>query len=795
MKFSEHWLKQFVNTKLSASEIADTLTFAGLEVDNVESIKPDIKKIVVGKIIEINPHPKADRLRICQVDVGKSRALKIVCGADNAEKGIKVATALVGAKLPSGLIIKKAQLRGEDSSGMLCSAAELGFENDSEGLFILDKEARIGSDILDVLHLDDHVIEIDLTPNRGDCLSLLGIAREMNALTKATLKQNKINKVGNTSKKKIGVTVSAGKLCPRYVGRVIEGINPDAHTPVWMQERLRRSGLRSLGPVVDVTNYVMLELGQPMHGFDLDKISGGIKILASKGKQKLKLLDETTVAIPEGTLLISDKSGPLAIAGIMGGSASAVTNNTKNIFLESAFFSPDAITGRARLMGKHTDSSHRFERGVDPCLQRTAIERATALLISIVGGKPGPVVEKVSKNNLPKSVRVSLKHKKLESILGIKIPAAKVARILKSLGMKVTSSQSGWSVVAPSYRFDIKHDVDLVEEVIRIYGYDKIPVVPFALSAKPESITENEINPRLLADILVDRDYQEVITYSFIDRKSQDLFANGEYVAENVAVLKNPISDALAVMRSSLWPGLVQAIIYNQNRQQSRLRFFETGHCFFRKGKEFQEINRIAGAITGDVYQEQWGTKTRNVDFFDMKGDLEAILGKTGELPSFEFEHGVHSALHPGKTAKITKNGKNIGWLGELHPDLAAKYSLETTIILFELDISAVLRRKAIEYRQLSKYPSIRRDISILVDEQLAVKNVFEVINQAGGKWLLNLELFDEYRGEGIDSGRKSLSLGLTLQESSRTLKEEEVETVMARVLGALEAELGAKLR
>ena len=791
MKFSEHWLKQFVGTKLSASEIADTLTFAGLEVDNIESIKPDIKKIVVGKIIEITPLPNADRLRVCRVDVGKSRPLTIVCGANNAEKGIKAPIALVGAKLPGGLTIKKTQLRGQDSFGMLCSATELGFESDSEGLLILDKETRIGASILDALHLDDHVIEVDLTPNRGDCLSVFGIAREMNALTNARLKQKKINKVRVSSKKKIGVTITAGKLCPRYVGRVIEDIDPTARTPLWMQERLRRSGLRSLGPVVDVTNYVMLELGQPMHGFDLDKINGGIKILASKGKQKLRLLDETTTIIPEGTLLISDKSGPLAIAGIMGGFASAVTSSTKNIFLESAFFSPDAVTGRARLMGKHTDSSHRFERGVDPCLQKTAIERATALLILIVGGKPGPVIEKISRNNLPKPVRVSLKQKKLESVLGIKIPATRVVRLLKSLGMKVTSSKSGWSVVVPSYRFDIKQDVDLIEEVIRVYGYHKIPEVPFALSAQPESITESKINPRQLADILVERDYQEVISYSFIDRYLQELFTPDE----NAVVLKNPISDSMAVMRTSLWPGLIETVIYNQNRQQSRLRFFETGHCFFRKGKEFQEISRIAGAITGGIFHEQWGTQTRNADFFDMKGDLEAIFGKTGELHSFEFETAVHPALHPGKTAKITKNGTNIGWLGELHPDIAAKLSLETTIILFELDISAVLRRKTIKYRQLSKYPSIRRDISIIVDEHLAVKNVFQVVNQAGGKWLLNLELFDEYRGEGIDSGRKSLSLGLTLQESSRTLKEEEVETVMARVLSALEAELGAKLR
>lgn len=793
MKFSEHWLKQMVNTKLSAKKIAETLTFAGLEVESLEYIKPKkIKKIVVGKIVDITAHPNADRLRICKVDVGKNKPLQIVCGASNAEKGLKVPTALVGATIANEQTIEKSQLRGVDSFGMLCSAAELGIENSAEGLLVLDKQAKIGADIIDTLHLDDYVIEVDLTPNRGDCLSVLGIAREISALTGAKLKQKIISKVRTASKKKISVSVSASKQCPRYVGRVIENINSSASTPVWMQERLRRSGLRSLGPVVDVTNYVMLEMGQPMHGFDLDEIKGGIKVLRSKDKQKLKLLDDLTVTIPPDTLVIADKNGPLAIAGIMGGSASAVTNDTKNIFLESAFFAPDAIAGKARTLAKHTDSSHRFERGVDPCLQRKAIERATELLVSIVGGKPGPVVEKVAKNHLPKSPRLNLKQEKLESVLGIKIPVANVTKIFKSLGMKVTSGKSAWSVSAPSYRFDVKHDVDLIEEVIRVYGYHNIPEVPFAIPAKAETITENKVNSRQLTDLLVGRGYQEVVTYSFIDQNIQNLFSP----EVKALPLVNPISDSLAVMRTSLWPGLITSIIYNQNRQQTRLRFFETGHCFFHKGaKKYQEKNLIAGAITGLAMPVQWGAEGRQTDFFDMKGDLEALLGITGETSSYDYESAIHPALHPGKTAKISKNGKNIGWIGELHPNIAAKLDLETTIILFEIDISAVLRRNDIKYRQISKFPSIRRDISILVDEQLEVKKVFEVINQAGGNWLLNLELFDVYRGEGIDSGRKSLSLGLTLQESSRTLKEEEVETVMAQVVAALEAELGAKLR
>lgn len=793
MKISEHWLKQMVNTKLSAQEIAGTLTFAGLEVESLESTKPGkIKKIVVGKIIDISAHPNADRLCICQVDVGMKKPLKIVCGASNAKKGIKVPTALVGAILSNDQAIKKTQLRGVDSFGMLCSAEELGIEDNSEGLLILDHDASIGADIIESLHLDDYVIEVDLTPNRGDCLSVLGIAREISASTGAKLKQQKITKVRNSSKKKISVSVSAGKQCPGYVGRVIENIDSSASTPMWMQERLRKSGLRSLGPVVDVTNYVMLEIGQPLHGFDLDKISGGIKVLKSKGKHKLKLLDESTVTIPEDTLVIADKKGPLAIAGIMGGSASAVTNDTKSIFLESAFFTPDAIAGKARILGKHTDSSHRFERGVDPCIQRNAIERATELLISIVGGEPGPIVEKFSRNNLPKPARLSLKHEKLESVLGIKISSAKVVKIFESLGMKVTSKKSGWSVVAPSYRFDIKHDVDLIEEVIRVYGYHNIPEVPFAIKAKPETIAESRINPRLFADILVDRGYQEVITYSFIDQNLQSLFSP----EDKAAILTNPISDAMSVMRTSLWPGLIQTIIYNQNRQQTRLRFFETGHCFFQKGaRNFQEKNLMAGAITGSALPVQWGVESREADFFDMKGDLEAIFGKTGEINAYDYVSAKHSALHPGKAASITRDGEKIGWIGELHPNIVAELDLETTIILFEIGISAVLRRNDIKYRQISRFPSIKRDISILVDEQLEVKKVFEVINQAGGKWLLNLELFDVYRGEGIDSGRKSLSLGLTLQESSRTLNEEEVENVMTRVIAALGAELGAKLR
>jgi len=794
MKFSEHWLKQFVNTRLPASEIAGMLTFAGLEVDGVEHVRSKITKIVVGKIVDIKPHPKADRLKVCQVNVGKKKLLQIVCGASNAEKGLKVPTALVGASyIKAGVLEKivKTQIREIDSFGMLCSAAELGIEDVSKGLLVLDKQTRVGADISDILPLDDHVVDVDLTPNRGDCLSVLGIAREMRALTGGRMINKSIPSIRNSSKKKISVSVTADKLCPRYTGRVIENINPEAITPAWMQLRLTRSGLRSLGPVVDVTNYVMLEMGQPMHGFDLDKISGGIKVISSKGKQKLDLLDDSSVTIPEGTLLIADKNGPLAIAGIMGGNASAVTSQTKNIFLESAFFTPDAIAGKARTLGKHTDSSHRFERGVDPGMQRIAIERATELLLAITGGEPGPIQEKISTKYLPKAVVVKLSSQKLESVLGVKISPAKVTKILQSLGMKVQTSKSGWAAVPPSYRFDIKHDVDLIEEIIRVYGYDKIPEKASSIEARPARISEKEVNPRNLSDTLASRGYLEVVTYSFIDKNIQELFSPDS----TPATLVNPISESMSAMRTSLWPGLITTVIYNQNRQQTRLRFFETGHCFFMKGKTFSEKNMIAGVVTGQAWPVQWGVAAREVDFYDMKGDLEALLSKTGDLAAFQFITVKHPALHPGKTAAITSNGKKVGLIGQLHPKIAAKLGIETTIILFEIDIFAVLRRNNIKFQQISKYPSIRRDISILVDESIEVKMVFGVISQACGKWLVNLELFDEYRGEGIDSGRKSLSLGLTLQESSRTLKEEEVETVMARVIAALEAKVGARLR
>lgn len=791
MKFSEIWLRQRVSPKLDTKGLASLLTMAGLEVGSVEPVATVSKKIVAGRIETIEVHPDADRLTVCQVNVGKKSLLQIVCGASNAQKGLKVPVALVGATLASGMEIKKAALRGIESNGMLCSAAELGLAESSDGLLVLDDNAIPGADINEVLALADNIIEIDLTPNRGDCLGVDGIAREVSALSGMSIKPLKIPPVKTTSRKKITVTLTAKKECPHYVGRVIENIDPSAATPVWMQERLRRSGLRSLGPVVDVTNYVLLELGQPMHAFDLAKIAGGIKVVKAKSKHKLALLDGSTADVVPGTLLISDNKRPLALAGIMGGADSAVSVETQDIFLESAFFLPEAIAGRARSMGLHTDSSHRFERGVDPLLQKRAIDRATELLLSIVGGNAGPVIEKKVVAAMPKRQSVSLRYAKLQQVLGLKLTNARVQTILKRLGMKITATANGLRVTPPSYRFDIEREVDLIEEVIRVHGYHHVPEHAPRIAVHSDIAPELEVGDHRLRRILVARDYQEVITYSFIDPKLASLI---EPDIKPLA-LANPISGDMAVMRTSLWPGLLQALQYNQNRQQNRVRLFELGRCFITNGKGIDEIKRLSGAVSGLAAPKQWGQHEREVDFFDAKADLAALMAHLDAVAMIDYAAAEHPALQPGQTAKISQNGSEIGIIGRLHPRIQAELSLDQSVILFELTISALNSHKILKFRSISRFPAIRRDIAVVVDISVPAAYIEEVATKAGGGLLEKLELFDDYRGEGIDSGRKSLALGLTLQDSSRTLKEVEVEKIISRVVVALEQELGAELR
>ena len=792
MKFSEQWLREWVSPKLDTAGLAERFTLAGLEVAAVEPAAPPLKKIVVGRILSVAPHPGADRLRLCRVDVGQARPLNIVCGAANAAPGMKVPVARVGAVLADGRTLHKTEIRGEPSHGVLCSAAELGLEESSAGLLELGADTVIGESIEKALALDDRVIEVELTPNRGDCLSIAGLARELAALTGARLKPPRWRAAPVRSRRRLPVTLAAAGDCPRYAGRVIEGIDAGAPTPLWMRERLRRSGLRSLGPVVDVTNYVMLELGQPMHAFDLDKLKGGIRVQRARRPLELSLLDGATVEVPAGSLLIADQRGPLALAGIMGGSGSAVSGNTQNIFLESAFFAPEAIAGRARELGLQTESSHRFERGVDPGLQRRALDRATGLLLDIVGGRAGPVTEASRASALPKRPLVPLDHGRLQELAGVSLPARRVEQILKRLGMGLRAGARGWRVRPPGYRFDIAREVDLVEEVIRVHGYEQVPeAVPrVELSGPPEPAAARPARLQRLKHLLVDRGYHEIISYSFVDPALQAL-ADPE---ARPLRLSNPISAEMAVMRTSLWPGLWQALSYNRNRQQSRMRFFEQGRCYHSLDPARGEVEMIAGAASGSALPRQWGAADRPVDFFDVKADVEALLDQAG-YGEVRFRAARHPALHPGQSAEILAGGGRAGWLGALHPELVAKLELDAPVILFEIPVNPSINKELIRFQPASRFPAIRRDLALVVDIRTPVQQVMDLVGETAGRWLVDLQLFDDYRGEGIDSGRKSLALGLTFQDSSRTLKEEEIEMVLERVIGRLQAELGANPR
>jgi len=793
MRISEQWLREWVSPKLDTEQLAERLTLAGLEVSALEPAGADLKGVVVGRIDSLREHPHADRLKLCSVDIGRRGRLEIVCGARNVVTGMRVPIALPGTELPNGVHVEKSEIRGEVSMGMLCSALELGLAESAEGILPLGSDASLGQPVRDYLQLNDTIMEIELTPNRGDCLSVAGVAREVAALTATRLKAayTKVRNIPATSKRRFKIKLQAEQDCPRYVGRVIEGINSTATTPIWMIERLRRSGVRSISPVVDVTNYVMLELGQPMHAFDLDKLVGGIRVRHAKKNESLTLLDGTRPRIQAGTLLIADHKGPVALAGIMGGLDSAVMDKTHNLLLESAYFRPQTIAGRARSLGMQTESSFRFERGVDPYLQRQAMQRATSLLLGVVGGRPGPILEESLTRHVPKRASVILRRRRLTQLLAQELPVSKTQGILTRLGMRVSKRGDGWRVTPPSHRFDIEREEDLVEEVARVYGFENLPSQMPRISMGSRFASENHISAERFKTVLVDRDYQEVITYSFVDPALQRLLEP----ATEPMILRNPISADMAAMRISLWPGLLQAVVYNRNRQQSRLRLFELGRCFVGTGKNLVQELMLGGALTGPVLPEQWGSKARAVDFYDAKGDLEALLQVTGGRDEFQLQPGQHPALHSGQSAEITKNGANVGWLGALHPEFVAKLDLDDSVFLFQVRISTLQTARIPQFSEVSKFPAIRRDLSFMVDAGVPAQAVLDCAAAAAGELLVDLQLFDEYRGEGIDSGRKSLSLSLTLQDSSRTLKEETIEAIMVRVIDSLEAGLGAELR
>jgi len=799
MKISEQWLRDWVAVRQDTKALADRLTLAGIEVAAVTPVAVPLEHVVVGEILSMALHPQADRLRVCQVNVGQKSPLTIVCGAANAAVGLKVPAALAGAQLPNGTTINRTAIRGVDSFGMLCAGTELGLEETSQGLMVLDAKARPGKAITKHLQLDDHQFEVELTPNRGDCLSIMGLARELAALTGARYTPVAVKPVIAKTRRKLGVTLGAKSACARYTGRAIESINPQATTPLWMKERLRRSGLRSIHPVVDITNYVMLEFGQPMHAFDLDKLSGNITVRHARKDEVLQLLDGKTLTLEPADLVIADARTPVALAGVMGGQDSAVGSATQNLFLESAWFRPEAIGTRARFYGLHTDSSHRFERGVDPALQRQALERATGLVLAICGGKPGPVTETSSTAHLPKRPAILLRAARIERVLGMSIPPATVESILKRLGMRMTKAAAGktgrsWKVTPPSWRSDIGREIDLIEELARVHGYEKVPAhVPLAALHMP-AVSESRIATRRIRDALIDRDYQEAITYSFVDPALQALLSPGD----SPHTLANPIASDMAQMRLTLWPGLIKAALFNLNRQQERVRLFEIGKRFLSKPDgTADEQTVISGIASGPVFPEQWGVKARQVDFFDIKGDIEALLA-LGSQRQFIFQPASHPALHPGQAAEIIHTGNTsqlVGLVGVLHPQIQAKSGLEKSVILFELRLSALQAAISPEFQEISRYPAIRRDLALILAEGVTAQDILDNVRKTAGGLLANLELFDEYRGEGIDSGRKSLALGLTFQHTSRTLNEEDVEAVIGRVVAGLQADFDAQLR
>lgn len=792
MKLSEAWLREWVNPSVSVTELAEQLTMAGLEVDSVSDAAAKFTNVVVGKVLTINPHPDADKLRICEVDTGDGKPLQIVCGAANVKESMSVPTAIIGARLPGDFKIKKSKLRGVESFGMLCSEKELGLAEISDGLMELPSGAPIGKDVREYFNLEDHIIEIELTPNRGDCLSVAGIAREVGVLNKCPVGQPDIPPAKESIQDTFPVSVKVPEHCPRYLGRVIRNIRPDAQTPLWMQEKLRRGGIRSLGPMVDVTNYVMLELGHPMHAFDLDQLQGEVQIRMASKNEKLTLLDGKEIELVEDTLLISDKKRPLALAGIMGGQDSGISDSTKNLFLECAYFNPISISGKARDYGLQTDSSHRFERGVNPESLHLAMERATGLLLDIVGGDAGPISEVSSEEHLPVCKPIILRSDRISRLLGIKLPDAEIQEILERLGMSVTACEGGWDIVAPTFRFDIEIEADLIEEVGRIYGYNRLPASHSTVGGEMHPRTETRLEQSRLSDTLINRGYQEVVTYSFIDPADQQLFDPDKTSVR----LANPISSEMAVMRTSLWPGLIRTIMYNLNRQQSTIHIFESGLKFTSQDNEIKQEYVISGALYGDMLQEQWAEKGRKVDFYDLKGDVEALLQLTGQQgQKFTFEPVSHPALHPGQSASVLREGKNIGVLGAIHPKVLQNLGVSANIYVFELDVDDISHVAIPKFHDLSKYPSIRRDIAIVVDEQIAAGDIQACIAATLPDILKDTILFDVYKGKGIDSGRKSLALGLILQESSRTLIDKDVDTAIDKVMKELKQRFGATLR
>jgi phenylalanyl-tRNA synthetase beta chain len=784
MKFSESWLRSFVNPSLSSEELAHLLTMAGLEVEEMKPVAPTFDQVVVAQVLTKDKHPDADRLNVLTVNIGQSEPLTIVCGAQNVSVGMKAPCALVGAKLPGDFNIKQAKVRGIASFGMMCSEKELGLAEESNGLMELADDAVVGQSIREYLDLDDHQITLKLTPNRSDCLSLYGIAREVSALTGVplqTIPQIDFKLDGDRVCK---VKVAASAACPRYTGRVIAGVNAKAATPVWMVQRLERCGLRSISALVDVTNYVLLELGQPLHAFDLNKLDGDIEVRFARAGESIKLLNEQTVELQEDMLVIADSKRPVALAGVMGGADSAVDDATTDIFLESAFFAPGVIAGKSRRLGFGSDSSFRFERGVDFAATLPALDRATQLILDICGGQAGAVTEVLG--GLPERNPVNLRVPRVQRVLGVALEAGEITQILSRLGMVVQPGVGEFSVIPPSYRFDIAIKEDLIEEIARVYGYEKITPIPPQASMNILAQAEAQRPLAKLRQALVLRDYQETINYAFVEAGwERDLCGNAAPIA-----LKNPIASQMSVMRSSLLGGLLAVLRTNLARKQPRVRLFEIGGCFTGEAGGYIQRERVAGLAYGAAVPEQWGAMARNVDFFDAKGDVEALFAPR----ALGFVAAVHPASHPGRSAQIQLEGRAIGWVGELHPQWQQQYDLPQSVVWFEVELDALTHSVAPHAAEVSKFPPVRRDLAVVVDEGMAVQSLLDAMQAVNAPNVSELALFDQYRGKGVEQGKKSLAFRVLLQDTQKTLTDVEIDLSVARLITALQKQ-GAQLR
>ena len=795
MKVPYDWLAEWVSVPWEAGELGARLTMAGFELEALGAAASPFSGVVVAEILSVERHPQADKLQLCRVSIGRAdRPLQIVCGASNARAGLKSALAVVGAQLPADLTIRATKLRGVDSEGMLASAKELGLAESSSGILELPADAPVGAPLREYLKLDEPVLELAVMPNRGDAMSIIGIAREVAALAGGKLAGPVIPEPRAGSRERFPVQLDAPAACPSFAGCVVRGVNNRAATPLWMRERLRRAGVRAISPIVDVTNYVMLELGQPMHAYDLAQLQGGIRVRLAQPGESLTLLDGKAITAAADVLFITDAAAPVGLAGIMGGLRSAVTAATTDVFFESAYFSPDAIMGRARRVGLVTDASQRFERGVDPTQQRRAICRALGLLQAFAGGTAGPPEVTQSTAHLPKRPPVTLRASQLARLLGVELPPARVTGAFAALEMQAAPVSGGWRVTSPAYRFDIAIEPDLIEEVARMVGFEAIPETDAHVPQRLRRGPEEQPDEAAVLGILAARGYQEAVTYAFVDPALQQRLFPGQAGL----ALANPIASDLAVMRVSLWPGLLKAALENQRRQADRIRLFEHGVRFEAHNGSTREIDTLAALACGPRLPEQWGVpkKMRTAaDFYDLKGDLAALLAATGEAQSlFTFETGSLPALHPGRAARVLRCGQEVGWMGELHPMLVQQLDFTYPPVLFELAVDALAVKRS-SYQEISRFPQVRRDLAVVVDESVTLSTLAERVTLAASNLLRGLRVFDVYRGPGLEPGRKSVALGLIFQDISRTLTDDDVERLMASVVANLRESLNARIR